>query len=134
MDVHIGDGDVEGAADVAGNSINVLRGRPVLGFVAIHGNGLAVRFEAAVRQHRDSIRSFGCGVRVLESLIGIASDLLTSGPGAIANFRQVFFIHQVRHHFVIHLDEAHGIVCDFFSASGDERDVSAGPLQLSACG
>ena len=101
-----------------------------LDLVALPLDDVAVRFQAAVGDHRNAVGAFGDRFGFLEGLLGIAGDLLAGRLAARAGLAQIVFIDQVRQHFVFDLDLADGVARDFFGGGGDGGDLAAVPTAV----
>ena len=87
-----------------------------------------MRLKTAMRQNWNAIGTFRSCVSFLECFFGIARGLLPGGSGPVADLGQIFFEYQVRHHLVIHFDEANRIVGDFFRGRSQKNHLLTGPL------
>ena len=108
----------------------VLRGGPDADVVALPLHHLAVRFQAAVRDHGNAVLALVNRFGVLECLVRIAHHLLACSFGARAGLLQVVFLHHVRQYFVFHLDFADGVVGRLLGDGRHGGHLHALPLDL----
>ncbi len=109
LDVDIGDRHLEVRPQRAGVVRDILRGGPHVDLVALPLDDLPMRLQAAVGDHWNAVLPLGNRFGLLESLVRIAHQFLAGCFGARSGLAQVVFLHQVRQHFILHLDFAHGV-------------------------
>ena len=84
LHVDVGGRHFQRLAQIAADTGDVLRGRPQVDLVAAELHDVAVRFQAAVRDHRNAVGAFDHDIGFLEGLVRIAGHLLARRLGAIA--------------------------------------------------
>ena len=134
LDVDIGDRHFEVRRQRAGIVRDILRGGPHVDLVALPLDDLPMRLQAAVGNDWDAVLPLGDRFGLLESLVRIAHQFLAGRFGARPGLAQVVFLDQVRQHFILHLDLAHGVAGDLFGGGRHGRNFRALPLDLGPRG